>query len=95
MRLAGASRAGAAYNGTPESNDSRTATFWWSFSPNDVFYNGSILVETIDKWGALYYENVKNSRGVRPVISLAPGTRTSGGDGSRDDPYTIEIRDAS
>jgi hypothetical protein len=82
------------WNGTPGVNSSSTATYWWSASPHCFYdyYAGGWGVRGI---GALNYIRVNGAYGVRPVVSLVPGTRTDGGDGTRDDPYIVEVRDAS
>ena len=66
-------------------------TSWWLLSPDywdrsnaGVFYvSGSILP------GELSSRNVDYATGVRPAISLKSCIKTSGGDGSATNPYTI------
>ena len=41
--------------------------------------------------GALYSGDVKNDSGIRPVISLKPGTKYTTGDGSMENPYVVDI----
>ena len=82
------------WNGTPGSNSYSTATYWWSASPYCFDHNTS-GVWSVSYYGSLYSPNVSGAIGVRPVVSLVPGTRTSGGEGTRDEPYLIEVRDAS
>ena len=79
------------WNGTPGSNSSQYATYWWSASP--FSFGKSSFGWAVDSRG--YLTSAQSEYGVRPVVSLVPGTRTDGGDGTRDDPYIVEVRDAS
>ena len=76
------------WNGTPGTTTSSTAESWWTLSPSFVPMNFCIYY--LDYRGYIYDGSAYENNGVRPVISLKPGTRTDGGDGTRDDPYTIE-----
>ena len=40
--------------------------------------------------GAYGFTDVNTSFGVRPVVSLKPGTEYASGTGSKDDPYIVE-----
>ena len=71
----------------------QVSTSWWTLSPiglgdghAGVFYvyGGS------DNPGNLNYGNVDDYFGVRPTVSLKSCIKTSGGDGSASDPYTIK-----
>ncbi|MBQ3307277.1 MAG: hypothetical protein IJG68_03680 [Bacilli bacterium] len=66
-------------------------SYWLMFSYNyygetaygsDVNFNGNINGDNIN--------NVNYSNGVRPVISLKPGTNYIFGDGSKNNPYIVE-----
>ena len=69
---------------------------WWSMSPN--FFNGDYF--RYDRYnayefyiyssGSLNSVHVNNPLGVRPAVSLAPGTSFASGDGSSDTPYKVE-----
>ncbi len=68
------------------------STWWWLLSPGDwfgsnarVFGVGGSVVP-----GYLFNNNVFDSDGVRPSVSLKSCVNTSGGDGSADKPYTIQ-----
>ena len=67
------------------------STFWWLLSP----YNWDrISVYVFVVYGSSYpgrliYSDVVNANGVRPVTSLKSCVKTSGGDGSATNPYTI------
>ena len=92
--------AGGVYNTTApmwyytnSSFESSTGTqWWWSSSPN--YWNGY----NADSWivfgsvnpGYLNYSYVNTLGGVRPTVSLKSCVKTSGGDGSASDPYTIK-----
>ena len=74
-------------------NGSSTGTnWWWLLSP--YRWHGSFAsvfrVSGSSYPGRLGYSNVINTYGVRPAISLKSCVKTSGGDGSASDPYTIK-----
>ena len=82
------------WNGVPGSNSPSIATYWWSVSPRS--FNGGYASEwDMGSYGWMSNDSVVNMVGVRPVISIKPGTRTIGGDGTRDNPYIVEVREAS
>ncbi len=68
-------------------------TLWWLLSPS-YWNNGSAEVFLMSgssgpgDLGSVYV--FINTHGVRPVISLKSCVKTSGGDGSASDPYTIK-----
>ena len=80
------------WNGTPGTTSG--ATYWWSASPY-AFSLSNAFGWCVYLYGIVDTNGVYISSGVRPVVSLVPGTRTDGGDGTRDDPYIVEVRDAS
>ena len=61
---------------------------WWSLSPYRV-YNGSANEYLFSLDGFLSIYSVTKSVGVRPAVSLAPGTSFASGDGSADTPYRV------
>ncbi len=71
-----------------------TGQSWWTISPS--YAAGSDIYGQI-----LYYggdsgsSDAEYSWGVRPAISIAYGIRTTGGDGTANDPYILEIDDYS
>ena len=74
-------------------NGSSTGTnWWWSLSP--YYWNGSyayvFYVRGSSDPGYLNYNNVNDTDGVRPAISLKSCIKYSTGDGSASAPYTIE-----
>ena len=64
----------------------------WLLSPNN--WNGSnanvFNVNGSSNPGNLNNTNVNGVNGVRPAVSLKSCVKTSGGDGSASDPYTIK-----
>ena len=68
------------------------STYWWLLSSN--YWSGSnagvFSVRGSSNPGYLNYGSVHNTNGVRPAISLKSCVKTSGGDGSASDPYTIK-----
>ena len=79
---------------TDESYSSTGDTYWWLLSPFTFKWDGSradvfnVLGSFLP--GYLNSSDVSNTFGVRPAISLKSCVKTSGGDGSASDPYTIE-----
>ena len=76
------------------SNGSSTgSTLWWLLSPSTWTANGiyASVFRMLDSSypGRLTWNAVYSSDGVRPVISLKSCIKTSGGDGSATNPYTI------
>ena len=67
-----------------------TNQFWWSGSPS-YFHNHYAFEFIVYDAGYLNGYNVGNARGVRPAVSLKPGTKfLSGGDGTSTNPYVVE-----
>ena len=75
------------------SNGSSTgSTLWWLLSPNG-WYGSSASVFIVfgsSLPGYLSNSGVNDTYGVRPAISLKSCVKTSGGNGSASDPYTIK-----
>ena len=75
------------------SNGSSTgSTLWWLLSPNG-WYGSSASVFIVfgsSLPGYLSNSGVNDTSGVRPAISLKSCVKTSGGNGSASDPYTIK-----
>ncbi len=90
---------GLAYNNAPawyylnSAGGSITgSTQWWSLSPAswDGRYSNVWYVDGSNNPGKLYYGNVGDSLGVRPVISLKGNLVWKSGDGSSANPYEVE-----
>ena len=67
----------------------KTGSYYWAGSPSSFLYNGAY------EWGVassgdLNNNVVNNTNGVRPAVSLIPGTVYSDGDGSKNNPYVVE-----
>ena len=72
------------------SGSSTGTNWWWLLSPS--FWNGSVGVYSMygsSNAGSLTSDAVNKKGAVRPVISLKSCVKTSGGDGSATNPYTI------
>ena len=68
------------------------STWWWLLSPS-VWYGGSAGVFGVggsSNPGGLGDNSVNDTCGVRPAVSLKSCVKTSGGNGSASEPYTIE-----
>ena len=70
----------------------QVSTSWWTLSPQGLGDGHAcvFLVFGSSYPGLLNSDIVFNTNGVRPVISLKSCVKTSGGDGSASNPYTIE-----
>ena len=68
------------------------STWWWLLSPR--YWDGSdayvFSVYGSSNPGNLYNSDVYDTIGVRPAVSLKSCVKTSGGNGSASEPYTIE-----
>ena len=81
--------AGAQY-GTSNSNYYLyTGANYWLLSPSSFNDNRAAYGGYVVNTGRLYNGYVNNSYGVRPALSLAPGTTITGGDGSYTNPYRV------
>ncbi len=78
-------------NNIPRNNDN----YYWLFSPL-AFIDSEAYVSMITS-GSVGFdmrENLSSGLGVRPVISLKPGTEYIDGDGSRNNPYIVSTSKA-
>ena len=66
-----------------------TGEYQWSLSPYLFCYNYACEFY-LNSSGNLFGSYVNNAYGVRPSVSLKPGTYVSGGDGSVSTPYIVE-----
>ena len=66
-------------------------TYWWALSPNNWDGSGSKVWFVFGSFspGYLLSQGVEHSFALRPAISLKSCVKTSGGDGSAENPYTI------
>ena len=81
--------AGSGYPGYSNKSYLYTNQIWWSLSPNSFSSTAAFEFRLLSS-GFLNYISVSNSGGVRPAVSLAPGTIVKDGDGSSDTPYKVE-----
>ena len=81
--------AGSGYKGYSTDAYLHTGKYQWSLSP--YYFYGTYAYEfNLTSSGYLNYYYVYTSRGVRPSVSLKPGTYATGGDGSTVSPYIVE-----
>lgn len=87
----GGTKATTWYYYNSASGSSTGTNWWWLLSPG--FWNGSVGVYSMygsSNAGSLTSDAVNKKGAVRPVISLKSCVKTSGGDGSATNPYTIQ-----
>ena len=70
------------------SNARKTGKYYWLASP-DSFYSDYARGWRVGSDGFMSSYSVNDSYGVRPAVSLTPGTRYSDGDGSMEHPYIV------
>ena len=79
-------------NSSSASTSSTGLIYWWTMTPSN--WNGSssgmFSVFGSDSPGYLGDSGLRNTFGVRPVISLKSCVKYGDGDGSADSPYTID-----
>ncbi|MBQ6538761.1 MAG: hypothetical protein IJL76_00595 [Bacilli bacterium] len=69
----------------------KTGQRYWTISPSHFYPVGGAMIMYIYDSGELYNGyNTGWELGVRPVISLKPGTEYISGTGSKDNPYIVE-----
>ena len=68
----------------------RSGSFFWLLSPNSRGSGGSAGGFYLRSGGDLRGSYVGNAYGVRPSISLNPGTLVAGGTGTATNPWTVE-----
>ncbi len=66
-----------------------TNDYYWSLSPG-IFYVSYDVEFYVSSDGTLNSNLVSNSSGLRPAVSLKPGTQVASGTGTVLDPYVIE-----
>lgn len=67
---------------------SKTGAYWWTSSPYS-FSSNSANVALVNSGGGIGASGSSSSYGVRPVISLAPGTVYESGNGTIDYPFYV------
>ena len=81
--------AGHGWSGYSGSGYLRTGQYYWSLSPL-YFYLNYANGFLVGSSGSLGNYSVTNSGGVRPSVSLAPGTKSIDGEGTPESPYIVE-----
>ena len=84
--------AGHGNNGYSRNAYLYTGQYYWSLSPYN-FYSNHAHGFYMHSLGSLYDNHVRSAYGVRPSVSLAPGIMISGGDGTSEDPYQLELEE--
>ena len=69
----------------------RSGSDYWSLSPRDRSTDGGVRVSSLYSNGSAGAYGVDAAKGVRPVISLIPGTEVAGGSGTATDPWTVSF----
>ena len=85
--------AGYAYNisnTTTYLQENATDTYWWSLSPFNFLGVGAGVWSVYGSDGGFGYDDVYNTSGVRPSISLKPSTNVTG-EGTSSTPYIISM----
>ncbi len=82
--------AGHGWNQYSSSSYLYTNKWWWALSPSN-FYDDYANGFYVSSSGDLNDTYVSSANGVRPAVSLAPGTIVGGGDGSMNDPFTVDL----
>ncbi len=68
-----------------------TGNAWWLASPH--YFNANIANWWyVTSTGILSINRLSSPSGVRPVVSLVPGTRKYDGDGTSGNPYVVELQ---
>lgn len=67
-----------------------TGKWYWLASPS-YFYNSDAYGHDVGSSGDLGYGSVGYVYGVRPAVSLKPGTEYSSGNGSMESPYVVAL----
>ena len=81
--------AGQGYNGYSTSNYLHTGQDWWSLSPG--YFNTGYAFGFVVYSSGFLDNHLFNSLGVRPSVSLKPGTQiTEDGDGSVNAPFVVQ-----
>ena len=84
--------AGHGWNGYSRNAYLYTGQYYWSLSPYG-FNLSSAYGFSLNSYGVLDGNGVDSTNGVRPSVSLAPGIMISGGDGTSEDPYQLELEE--
>ena len=64
--------------------------YLWTLSPNSVISSGLYCGFYVNQDGLVYNDGVGGNNDVRPVLYLSSEVKIIGGDGSKNNPYTLE-----
>ena len=83
--------AGSGYGSTPYHANSflRSGSVFWLLSPYHRSSNGYVYGDLLYSSGRLYNNYARARNGVRPAISLTPGTMAASGTGTATDPWIV------
>ena len=62
--------------------------YFWIISP--AGFSSYPVVWRVNSTGDIYVLSVSNSIGLRPVLNLTINTKTSSGDGTKENPFVVE-----
>lgn len=68
--------------------------FWWTLTPSYV-WNKTAYAWGVLKSGNLMDNNITNSKGLRPALSLKPSVNIISGNGTVETPYTINLTEVT
>ena len=74
----------------PSNNDTMKSSNEWTLSHFGAFYSGRFDAWSVNIGGSVYNDYVASSLGARPVFYLTSNAKTSGGDGSLNNPFMIK-----
>ena len=77
------------YNNSSSHNWMYLNDTWWTMSPLSSNYSSSVW--RVDSGGDFFSYRAYDSRGVRPVVTLAPDVKITGGDGSSTNSYQLSL----
>ena len=86
-----ATLAGHGFRGYSTNSYLYTNQAWWVLSPVN-FYNNVEYGLVVFYTGSLNSEDISSSNGIRPSVSLVPGTMVNGGNGTANSPYEISVQ---
>ena len=90
LSFAGSGRSTASQSSSYHANSYlRSGGYFWLLSPGCRSSNGNALGFLLNSSGSLNSGNVAGSNGVRPAISLKPGTTATSGTGTATDPWVV------
>ena len=88
--------AGAYNSGAPNKiyylYNSSVTTDWWLLTPSLYNYGSGVFVwNTMSSYGSLHEGDASNLKGFRPTINLKSIILINGGNGTKENPYTVKL----